>query len=107
MDIDWVYRKIGRFFLFSTGVIFNGLNQKVHSLVVVNLISKIGDFAKAGHVHVMAQCAKFLYILGVFEAKSSVSATMKKRSSLGLLPVGLTALFALVFVAVFLLISTG
>ena len=95
------------FFLFSTGVIFNGLNQKVHSLVVVNLISKIGDFAKAGHVHVMAQCAKFLYILGVFEAKSSVSAkiTMKKRSSLGLLPVGLTALFALVFVAVFLLIS--
>tara|TARA_B100002019_G_scaffold76327_1_gene65917 strand:- start:313 stop:2130 length:1818 start_codon:yes stop_codon:yes gene_type:complete len=109
LDIDWIYRKIGRFFLFSTGVIFNGLNQKVHSLVVVNLISKIGDFAKAGHVHVMAQCAKFLYILGVFEAKSSVSAkiTMKKRSSLGLLPVGLTALFALVFVAVFLLISTG
>ena len=77
--------------------------------MVVNLISKIGDFAKAGHVHVMAQCAKFLYILGVFEAKSSVSAkiTMKKRSSLGLLPVGLTALFALVFVAVFLLISAG
>lgn len=108
LDIDWVYRKIGKLFFRQSGLFLNALNQKVHSIIVMNLVSRIGDFAKAGHVHVMAQFAKQLYSLGLLEAKSSSSAktTMKKRSSLGLLPVGLTAIFALLFVAIFLLISS-
>ena len=87
---------------------WNGLNQKTHNFVVVDLISKVGEFAKAGHVHVMSQFAKQIYNLGLSDAKSPVSAknTTKKRSSLGLLPIGLSALFILLFVGIFLIIAS-
>jgi len=108
LDVDWVYRKSGRLFLRYTNFFWNGLNQKTHTIVVVNLISKVGEFAKAGHVHVMTQFAKQIYNLGLSDAKSPVSAknTMKKRSSLGLLPIGLSALFILLFVGIFLIIAS-
>ena len=109
LDIDWVYRKAGRKFLFGMDVFWNGLNKWVHRIFMGGIVSRVNGFAKAGQVYVMTLVAEWLHYLGanstttVGQAKSK----MDKRAKLGLHPIGLTAVFALLFVGAFLFIASS
>jgi multicomponent Na+:H+ antiporter subunit D len=109
LDIDWVYRKVGNKFLHSMDLFWNTLNKKVHTLIVVDFISKVGSFTKAGQVHVMTIVAEKLHNLGLTSSASTgqEKSKMDKRAKLGLHPIGLTAVFALLFVGAFLLIAAS
>ena len=109
LDIDWVYRKAGRFFLHYMDIFWNNLNKRTHSLVVVDLISKVGTFTKAGQVHVMTLLSEKLHNSGLVSSSNANTAKneMEKRASLGLHPIGLTAVFALLFVGAFLFIAVA
>ena len=109
LDIDWVYRKIGRSFLRYMDLFWNNLNKKTHSLVVVDFISKVGSFTKAGQVHVMAFFSEQLHNVGLVSSPNIKTAKnkMQKRASLGLHPIGLTAVIALFFVGAFLIIAAS
>jgi multicomponent Na+:H+ antiporter subunit D len=109
LDIDWVYRKAGRKFMVAMDVFWNGLNKLVHKVFMGGIVSQVNTFAKAGQVHVLTLSAEILHHLGL---KSSPNVTLaknkaKKRATLGLHPIGLTALFALLFVAAFLYIASS
>ena len=109
LDIDWVYRKVGRSFLRYMDLFWNNLNKKTHSLVVVDFISKVGSFTKAGQVHVMAFFSEQLHNVGLVSSPNIKTAKnkMQKRASLGLHPIGLTAVIALFFVGAFLIIAAS
>ena len=109
LDIDWVYRKAGRSFLLSMSVFWNGLNKYIHSLIVVDLISKVGVFTKVGHIQIISFVSEQINKLGFSSTSSSVLPKNKveKRASLGIHPVGLTAVIALLFVAAFLLVASS
>jgi multicomponent Na+:H+ antiporter subunit D len=109
LDIDWVYRKCGRAFLRYMDLFCNNLNKRVHSLVVVDLISKVGTFTKAGQVHVMTLLSDKLQSFGLVSSSNLNSAKieMEKRATLGLHPIGLTAVIALLFVGAFLFIAAA
>ena len=109
LDIDWVYRKVGRSFLRYMDLFWNNLNKKTHSLVVVDFISKVGSFTKAGQVHVMAFFSEQLHNVGLVSSPNIKTAKnkMQKRASLGLHPIGLTAVIALLFVGAFLIIAAS
>ena len=108
LDIDWVYRKAGRKFLFGMDVFWNGLNKWVHRIFMGGIVSRVNGFAKAGQVYVMTLVAEWLHYLGanstttVGQAKSK----MDKRAKLALHPIGLTAVFALLFVGAFLFLAS-
>ena len=109
LDIDWIYRKVGRSFLRYMDLFWNNLNKKTHSLVVVDFISKVGSFTKAGQVHVMTFFSEQFHNLGLVSSPNVNTAKnkMEKRASLGLHPIGLTAVIALFFVGVFLFIAAS
>jgi multicomponent Na+:H+ antiporter subunit D len=109
LDIDWIYRKVGRSFLRYMDLFWNNLNKKTHSLVVVDFISKVGSFTKAGQVHVMTFFSEQFHNLGLVSSSNLNSAKieMEKRATLGLHPIGLTAVIALLFVGAFLFIAAA
>ena len=109
LDIDWVYRKAGRSFLRYMDLLWNSLNKKTHSLVVVDFISKVGSFTKAGQVHVMTFFSEQFHNIGLVSSPNANAAKnkMEKRASLGLHPIGLTAVIALLFVGAFLFIAAS
>ena len=109
LDIDWIYRKMGRSFLRYMDLFWNSLNKKTHSLVVVDFISKVGSFTKAGQVHVMTFFSEQFHNLGLVSSPNVNTAKnkMEKRASLGLHPIGLTAVIALLFVGAFLFIAAS
>jgi multicomponent Na+:H+ antiporter subunit D len=109
LDIDWVYRKAGRKFMVAMDVFWNGLNKLVHKVFMGGIVSQVNSFTKAGQVHVLTLSAEILHHLGL---KSSPNVTLaknkaKKRATLGLHPIGLTAIVAMLFVAVFLYIASS
>jgi multicomponent Na+:H+ antiporter subunit D len=109
LDIDWVYRKAGRKFMVAMDVFWNGLNKLVHKVFMGGIVSQVNSFTKAGQVHVLTLSAEILHHLGL---KSSPNVTLaknkaKKRATLGLHPIGLTAIVAILFVAVFLYIASS
>ena len=108
LDIDWVYRKAGRKFLFGMDVFWNGLNKWVHRIFMGGIVSKVNGFAKAGQVYVMTLVAEWLHYLGANSTTTAGQAKSKmdKRAKLGLHPIGLTAVFALLFVGAFLFLAS-
>ena len=108
LDIDWVYRKAGRKFLFAMDVFWNGLNKWVHKIFMGGIVSRVNGFAKAGQVYVMTLVAEWLHYLGVNSTTTAGQAKSKmdKRAKLGLHPIGLTAVFALLFVGAFLFLAS-
>ena len=109
LDIDWLYRKAGRKFMVAMDVFWNGLNKMVHRVFMGGIVSQVNSFTKAGQVHVMILAAEILHHLGL---KSSPNVTLaknkaKKRATLGLHPIGLTAIVAMLFVAAFLYIASS
>ena len=107
LDLDWVYRKAGRLFLVSMSSFWNGLNKWVHSLIVVDFISKVGAFTKGGQVHFLKYLNEQMHNSGLISSGNSKieSNKVEKRARLGIHSVGLTALVALLFIGVFLLIA--
>ena len=108
LDIDWVYRKAGRKFLFGMDVFWNGLNKWVHKIFMGGIVSRVNGFAKAGQVYVMTLVAEWLHYLGANSTTTAGQAKSKmdKRAKLGLHPIGLTAVFALLFVGAFLFLAS-
>ena len=108
LDIDWVYRKAGRKFLFGMDVFWNGLNKWVHRIFMGGIVSRVNGFAKAGQVYVMTLVAEWLHYLGANSTTTAGQAKSKmdKRAKLGLHPIGLTAVFALLFVGAFLFLAS-
>ena len=108
LDIDWVYRKAGRKFLFAMDVFWNGLNKWVHKIFMGGIVSRVNGFAKAGQVYVMSLVAEWLHYLGANSTTTAGQAKSKmdKRAKLGLHPIGLTAVFALLFVGAFLILAS-
>jgi multicomponent Na+:H+ antiporter subunit D len=108
LDIDWVYRKAGRKFLFGMEVFWNGLNKWVHRIFMDGIVSRVNGFAKAGQVYVMTLVAEWLHYLGANSTTTAGQAKSKmdKRAKLGLHPIGLTAVFALLFVGAFLFLAS-
>jgi multicomponent Na+:H+ antiporter subunit D len=108
LDADWIYRKAGRGFMLSMELFWNGLNRSVHKIFIGGIVDRVNRFAKAGQVHVMTIFAGKLYTLGLTSSTSTgqEKSKMDKRAKLGLHPIGLTAVFALLFVGVFLLIAS-
>ena len=109
LDIDWLYRKAGRKFMVAMDVFWNGLNKLVHKVFMGGIVSQVNAFTKAGQVHVLTLSAEILHHLGL---KSSPNVTLaknkaKKRATLGLHPIGLTAIVAMLFVAAFLYIASS
>jgi multicomponent Na+:H+ antiporter subunit D len=51
LDIDWLYRKIGRIFINFGSIFWNGLNTQAHSLLVAGLTEKVCVFAKGAQIH--------------------------------------------------------
>ena len=83
--------------------------QLVHKVFMGGIVSQVNSFTKAGQVHVLTLSAEILHHLGL---KSSPNVTLaknkaKKRATLGLHPIGLTAIVAMLFVAVFLYIASS
>jgi multicomponent Na+:H+ antiporter subunit D len=109
LDIDWIYRKAGRSFLRYMDLFWNSLNKKTHSLVVEDFISKVGSFTKVGQVHVLTFFSEQFHNLGLVSSPNVNAAKnkMEKRASLGLHPIGLTAVIALLFVGAFLFIAAS
>ena len=109
LDIDWVYRKAGQKFMVAMDVFWNGLNKLVHKVFMGGIVSQVNAFTKAGQVHVLTLSAEILHHLGL---KSSPNVTLaknkaKKRATMGLHPIGLTAIVAMLFVAAFLYFASS
>ena len=107
LDADWVYRKIGRGFMLSMSSFWNGLNDFSHRVFIEGIVHKVNTFTKAGQVHVLSFLADPLHEVGLLgkEDRQKTKARIKKRAGLGLHPVGLTALFGLVFLVAFLVLA--
>jgi multicomponent Na+:H+ antiporter subunit D len=105
LDIDWIYRKAGRWFLDTGDLFWNGLNDRAHSFFVGGLTDRICMFLKQGSVHVM----KLLYLplckIGLLQSGDPKGESLlAKRTSLGVHPVGWTALFCMLFFLGFLVL---
>jgi len=103
LDVDWVYRKCGRALLYFGDWFWNGLNHWAHAVLVGGLTGRVCRFLKQGHVHTM----KVLYLpfcqIGFLEKdRNQGSGQFAKRMSLGVHPVGWTALFCMIFFLGFL-----
>ena len=101
-----IYRKLGLAFVRFGAFFWNGLNDLAHALLVAGLTDKVCVFAKGAKVN----CAIFVSVIvrglgypGVFGSKSEQM--MKRRVRLGVYPVGLTILFVLFLILVFLFVS--
>jgi multicomponent Na+:H+ antiporter subunit D len=107
LDADWVYRKIGRGFMLSMSSFWNGMNDFSHRVFIEGIVHKVNTFTKAGQVHVLSFLADPLHEVGLLgkEDRQKTKARIKKRAGLGLHPVGLTALFGLVFLVAFLVLA--
>ena len=107
LDVDWFYRKAGRFFLKSTSIFWNGLNDRVHSVFIGKVVTSVNEFAKSGQVHFLRFLSNPLHQLGLLgnESATETKAKLVKRADLGLHQVGLTAFAGLLFLLLFLILA--
>ena len=105
LDIDWIYRKAGRWFLDTGEWFWNGLNDRSHALFVAGITDRVCLFLKQGHVYTMKILFTPMSKLGLLDAKDAKGeAHFGKRTSLGVHPVGWTALACMIFFLGFLLL---
>ena len=107
LDVDWFYRKAGRFFLKSTSIFWNGVNDRVHSVFIGKVVTSVNEFAKSGQVHFLRFLSNPLHQLGLLgnESATKTKAKLVKRADLGLHQVGLTAFAGLLFLLLFLILA--
>jgi len=105
LDIDWIYRKAGRWFLDTGEWFWNGLNDRSHALFVAGITDRVCLFLKQGHVYTMKILFTPMSKLGLLDAEDAKGeAHLGKRTSLGVHPVGWTALACMIFFLGFLLL---
>ena len=108
LDIDWLYRKIGRIFINFGSIFWNGLNTQAHSLLVAGLTEKVCVFAKGAQIHCAGALAFALRGFGYSGPLGSKNdQIMKRRVRLGIYPIGLTVLFVLFLILAFLFSSSS
>lgn len=108
LDIDWLYRKVGRIFINFGSIFWNGLNTQAHSLLVAGLTEKVCVFAKGAQINCAVALAFALRGFGYFGSLGSKNdQIMKRRVRLGIYPVGLTVLFVLFLILAFLFSSSS
>ena len=108
LDIDWLYRKIGRIFINFGSIFWNGLNTQAHSLLVAGLTEKVCVFAKGAQIHCAGALAFALRGFGYSGPLGSKNEQiMKRRVRLGIYPIGLTVLFVLFLILAFLFSSSS
>ena len=107
LDIDWVYRRVGRTFISSMSWFWNGLNLQSHRFFIDGIVKKVNLFAKEGQVQVLSLLSDPLHELGLLgkEAKEKTKTRVERRAMLGVHSVGLTALVGIIFLVGFLLFS--
>jgi len=107
LDVDWVYRKAGSYFLQTMDTFWNRLNERAPSFFIGKLAKKVTDFAKAGHVHVLEFLSDPMHEMGLLgtDTKAKAKNKLSKRTGLGLHQVGLTALFGILFLVGFLILA--
>jgi multicomponent Na+:H+ antiporter subunit D len=105
LDADWIYRKLGRGFLAFGEVFWNGLNDRAHAFFVTGITGDVCLFLKNGHVYAMKVFYRPLVALGLLDGGvANGEVHLGKRTSLGVHPVGWTALFCMLFFLGFLLL---
>jgi multicomponent Na+:H+ antiporter subunit D len=108
LDIDWLYRKIGRIFINFGSIFWNGLNTQAHSLLVAGLTEKVCVFAKGAQIHCAGALAFALRGFGYSGPLGPKNEQiMKRRVRLGIYPIGLTILFVLFLILAFLFSSSS
>jgi multicomponent Na+:H+ antiporter subunit D len=108
LDIDWLYRKIGRIFINFGSIFWNGLNTQAHSLLVAGLTEKVCVFAKGAQIHCAGALAFALRGFGYSGPLGPKNEQiMKRRVRLGIYPIGLTVLFVLFLILAFLFSSSS
>jgi len=104
LDIDWIYRKLGHGLLSFGDRFWNGLNDKTHQLLVTGLTGGICTFLKQGQVHTMNTLYPIIEKVGLVENGLKGKEHLRRRSSLGVHPVGWSALICMVFFLFFLIL---
>ena len=100
LDVDWIYRKGGRAFSSAMAFFWNALNEMAHAVFVRGIAGSINAFTANGPAIVLRHIAVPLRALGLLPEKTTVDESkdvLDKRASLGIHPVGLTALFGILF----------
>lgn len=107
LDVDWIYRKAGRRFMRAMTLFWNGVNEKAHAFFIGIIVTKVNSFTKAGQVYVLEFLSDPLHEIGILgtDSKAKTKARISKRASLGIHPIGLSALFGLIFLLGFLLLA--
>lgn len=107
LDVDWIYRKAGRRFMRAMTLFWNGVNEKTHAFFIGIIVTKVNSFTKAGQVYVLEFLSDPLHEIGILgtDSKAKTKARISKRASLGIHPIGLSALFGLIFLLGFLLLA--
>ena len=99
LDVDWLYRKGGKAFCGVMALFWNTLNDLAHLFFVKRIAAQIGDFTARGPTVVLRKAARPLRSLGFFPDKTLDEAkdALENRAQLGVHPVGLTAVFGIIF----------
>ena len=107
LDVDWIYRKAGRAFTKAMALFWNGLNDWAHRIFQGEIVRRVNLFTRAGQVHVLEFLADPLHAAGLLgnDKRDRAKARISKRAGLGIHPVGLTALFGMLFLLAFLLLT--
>ena len=99
LDFDWFQRKAGKAFCSFMATFWNGFNEKAHAFFVGGVAGKFSAFTAAGPSIVAKQLSQPLRALGFFPGKSEeeARAILEKQATTGIHPIGLTALFGILF----------
>ena len=86
---------------------WNGLNDWAHRIFQGEIVRRVNLFTRAGQVHVLEFLADPLHAAGLLgnDKRDRAKARISKRAGLGIHPVGLTALFGMLFLLAFLLLT--
>jgi multicomponent Na+:H+ antiporter subunit D len=105
LDSDLVYRKGGNWFMRFISSTLNGLNAKVHSLVVGKWITALASFFKQGPSRLLIIALTPVWKFKGIDEKTILAKKqdLYERTRLGAFPVGLTAVLAVVLLALLFL----
>ena len=70
LDVDWIYRKLGRGMLVFGEIFWNGLNDLAHGFLWAGLTDRICFFLKQGHVYTMKILYQPFSKVGLIEMKN-------------------------------------
>jgi multicomponent Na+:H+ antiporter subunit D len=99
LDFDWFYRKGGKAFYTIMALFWNALNEMAHALFVKTIAHKVGSFTAHGSAIMLRLFANPLRALGLLshETEDEAKDALGKRAVSGIHPIGLTALFGMIF----------